>query len=74
MGGLRAALDAMRSNEDVAAANMLKLNLREARDQLSRRLAEVSPSTAPDPSVEAATREARILLDEVNAVFFPGSA
>lgn len=64
----------MRTNSDVAAAGILRLTLREARDQLARRLAEVSPSTAPDPSVAAATREARILLEEVNAMFFPPAA
>ncbi|KAJ9531366.1 hypothetical protein V8C86DRAFT_2577607 [Haematococcus lacustris] len=70
VAGLKGTLDSMRSNEDVAAVNMLKLNLREARDQLARRLTEVSPVTAPDPSVAAATREAGILLEEVNSMFF----
>lgn len=70
VSGLKGALDAMRSNTDVAATNMLKLTLREARDQLGRRLQEVSPATATDPTVASATREGRILLDEVNAMFF----
>jgi len=70
VGGLKTALDAMRTNTDVSNTNMLKLNLKEARDQLGRRLAEVSSATASDPSVAAATREGRILLDETNAMFF----
>lgn len=34
------------------------------------RLGEVSPATAGDPSIAAATREAGILLEEVDAQFF----
>ncbi len=109
VGGLKSALEAIKNNGDAASAPMLRLRLREARDQLQRRLLEVrptalhhdgkemftpkvpgqavgdprthvwgartcrqvSPSTAPDPSLSAATREAGILLDEVNALFFP---
>ncbi|KXZ46820.1 hypothetical protein GPECTOR_40g554 [Gonium pectorale] len=70
VSGLKAALDAVRANTDVANTNILRLNLREARDQLARRLAEISPSTESDPSISAATREARILLEEVDSSFF----
>lgn len=62
VSGLKSALDAVRTNIDPASTNILRLNLREARDQLSRRVAEVSPATEADPSIAAATREARILL------------
>ena len=41
VSGLKAALDAMRANTDAANTNMLRLNLKEARDQLGRRLGEV---------------------------------
>ena len=71
VSGLKAALDGVRQNTDVANTNILRLNLREARDQLARRVAEVSTSTEADPSISAATREARILLEEVDSSFFP---
>ncbi len=70
VSGLNAALDSLRSNTDAAQSPVLRLTLRDARDQLQRRLTEVAPVTATDPSVAAATREASILLEEVNAVFF----
>ncbi|GLC37385.1 hypothetical protein PLESTB_001593000 [Pleodorina starrii] len=70
VSGLKNALDAVRQNTDVANTNILRLNLREARDQLARRVAEVSASTESDPSITAATREARILLEEVDSSFF----
>lgn len=68
--GLKTALDAVRNNTDVASSNIMRLNLREARDQLARRVAEVSTSTESDPTISAATREARILLEEVDSSFF----
>ncbi|KAG2454767.1 hypothetical protein HYH02_000602 [Chlamydomonas schloesseri] len=74
VSGLKNALDAVRTNIDPASTNILRLNLREARDQLSRRVAEVSPATEADPSIAAATREARILLEEVDSSFFSSSA
>ncbi|GIL77198.1 hypothetical protein Vretimale_3147 [Volvox reticuliferus] len=70
VSGLKSALDAVRQNTDVTNTNILRLNLREARDQLARRVAEVSASTESDPSITAATREARILLEEVDSSFF----
>ena len=42
----------------------------ESRDQLQRRLDEIAPATASDPSISAAEREARILLNEVDMMFF----
>ncbi|KAG2440004.1 hypothetical protein HXX76_004121 [Chlamydomonas incerta] len=74
VSGLKSALDAVRTNIDPASTNILRLNLREARDQLSRRVAEVSPATEADASIAAATREARILLEEVDSSFFSSSA
>ncbi|EFJ48791.1 hypothetical protein VOLCADRAFT_104621 [Volvox carteri f. nagariensis] len=70
VSGLKTALDAVRQNTEVANTNILRLNLREARDQLARRVAEVSASTESDPSIAAATREAKILLEEVDSSFF----
>lgn len=70
VAGLKTALEAIRTNNEPSNTNMLRLNLKEARDQLARRLNEVSPATAPDATVAAATREARILLDEIDAQFF----
>ena len=48
-----------------AQASIVRLNLKEARDQLARRLAEVSPDVSVDETIASATREASILLDEV---------
>ncbi|KAF5834243.1 hypothetical protein DUNSADRAFT_9196 [Dunaliella salina] len=70
VGGLKGALEAMRVNTEPADAKILMLNLKEARDQLHRRLEEIAPATASDASISAAEREARILLNEVDAMFF----
>jgi hypothetical protein len=75
VAGLKAALEAVRANADPARNSMLRLNLREARDILARRLQEVGPGTAPagtssDAALSAASREASVLLDEVDAHFF----
>ncbi|MEW5298595.1 MAG: hypothetical protein WDW38_000677 [Sanguina aurantia] len=68
--GLKLALDSMRVNVDASRVMMLKLTLKEARDQLARRLQEVSPMTSSDPTISAATVEATALLREVDAQFF----
>ncbi|KAF8072828.1 Kifc3 [Scenedesmus sp. PABB004] len=75
VSGVKAALEGLRANADPARAGMLRLNLREARDILARRLQETAPGAAPagtssDASLAAATREASVLLEEVNAQFF----
>lgn len=75
VAGVKAALEDLRANTDASRAGMLKLNLKEARDILARRLQEVAPGVAPagtssDGSLAAATREASVLLDEVDAQFF----
>ncbi|GFR42023.1 hypothetical protein Agub_g2839 [Astrephomene gubernaculifera] len=70
VSGLKAALDAVRNNTEAANTNIMRLNLKEARDQLARRVSEVSTQTESDPSISAATREARILLEEVDSCFF----
>eukprot|EP00798_Chlamydomonas_sp_ICE-L_P023015 gene23015-30208_t len=67
---LNTILDQVRSNTDVAMTNVLLLSLKDARDQLQRRLDEVSPTSLNEPSVASAVREANILLDEINASFF----
>lgn len=67
---LKAALEEIRSNTDPSQVNIVRLKLREARDLLARRLYEVSAEDYIIDSVAAATREAGILLDEVNAQFF----
>lgn len=68
--GLKDALEGVRNNNDTSRVALVRLSLKEARDLLSRRLNEISPATALEPSVTAAAREARILLDEVDAQFF----
>lgn len=76
VSGVKSALEEMRSNADPTRSGMLKLNLREARDILARRLQETAPGVSPasmsgvDPSLAAATREAQMLLSEVDAQFF----
>jgi hypothetical protein len=69
---LKTNLAAVRNNTDNSAAGMLRLNLREARDRLARRLQEVGGATSnsADSSVAAAIREANLLLGEVDAQFF----
>ena len=68
--GLKASLDAIRANTDATQVSIVRLNLKEARDNLARRLAEVLPTDASDASIAAVTKEAGILLQEVNAQFF----
>ena len=70
VSGLKSALDAIRSNTDATQVAIVRINLKEARDNLARRLAEVLPTDANEASVAAVTREAGILLEEVNAQFF----
>lgn len=75
VSGVKAALEELRANSDATRAGMLRLNLREARDILARRLQETAPGAAPagtgsDASLSAATREAAVLLAEVDAQFF----
>lgn len=75
VSGVKAALEDLRANADSFRSAMLKLNLREARDILARRLQETAPGVSPagtsaDGSLSAATREASMLLDEVDAQFF----
>ncbi len=72
MVDLKTNLAAVRNNTDNSAAGMLRLNLREARDRLARRLQEVGGATSnsADSSVAAAIREANLLLGEVDAQFF----
>lgn len=75
VAALKATLEDVRSNTDPARTSMLRLNLKEARDILQRRLQETAPGIAPagtgsDASLSAATREASVLLDEVDAQFF----
>ena len=67
---LKSALNDVRGNTDVTLTNVLRLSLKDARDQLRRRLQEVSPASQVEPTVAAAVREATILLDEVDASFF----
>lgn len=79
VSGLKDALEAVRNNTDSTRSSMLRLNLKEARDILARRLQETAPGTAPagtsaDASLSAATREASVLLDEVDAQFFAKAA
>ncbi|KAG1658485.1 hypothetical protein FOA52_006264 [Chlamydomonas sp. UWO 241] len=68
--GLKSSLEEIRANTDPSQVNIVKLNLKEARDMLARRLYEVSGDAADSLSVASAVREAGILLDEVNAQFF----
>jgi hypothetical protein len=75
VSALKGALEEVRANSDDTRARMLRLNLKEARDILARRLQEVAPGSAPagtssDAALSAATREASVLLGEVDAQFF----
>ncbi len=75
VAGVKEALEALRANADPTRSGMLRLNLREARDILARRLQETAPGVAPagtaaDGALAAATREATALLQEVDGQFF----
>lgn len=62
-------LAAIAANTDPSRRSMMKLNLREARDLLARRVDEIAPDAASgDASMSAALQEARVLLEEVGAV------
>jgi len=75
VGEVKGALEEIRNNTDPSRTSMLRLNLKEARDMLARRLAEAAPGVAPaggssdSGSLAAATREASMLLDEVDGQF-----
>lgn len=64
------ALDALTNNADLSQQSMLKLNLKEACDMLTRRVAEIAPGDVPpsDATMSSALQEANVLLEEVNAV------
>jgi uncharacterized protein with beta-barrel porin domain len=74
VSGVKSALEELRGNADASRAGMLKLNLREARDQLARRLREATLPVGSEAggagSLSAARREAQVLLDEVDGQFF----
>lgn len=69
VSAVKDSLDGIKANVDPSKTSMLKLNLKEARDLLSRRLSESTHSSPSDTTISAAVREARILLEEVNAQF-----
>lgn len=75
VSALKSSLEDVRGNTDSTRTSMLRGNLKEARNILARRLQETAPGSAPagtgaDASLAAATREATVLLDEVDAQFF----
>eukprot|EP00887_Chlorella_sp_A99_P003833 scaffold11.g3833.t1 len=64
-------LEALQANTDASRANMVRLNLREARQGLSRALEEVAPAArgpGASPALAAAIAEAEQLLADVLAV------
>jgi len=77
--GVKAALEELRANADPSRAALLRLNLREARDMLARRLREAAMPVGgagaggAAGSLGAARREAQVLLDEVDGQFFAAS-
>eukprot|EP00879_Flechtneria_rotunda_P005220 GHRR01005503.1.p1 GENE.GHRR01005503.1~~GHRR01005503.1.p1 ORF type:complete len:257 (+),score=83.41 GHRR01005503.1:408-1178(+) len=72
VASVKSALEDLRGNVDLAKNNMLRLNLKEARDILARRLQETAPTNPArvDSSLSAAMKEAKVLLEEVDAQFF----
>jgi hypothetical protein len=85
VAAVKSSLEELRANADASRAGMLRLNLRDARDGLARRLREATlPAAAAAAaaggagsaagSLAAARREAQVLLDEVDAQFFAASA
>jgi hypothetical protein len=77
VSGVKESLESLRANADASRAGILRLNLRESRDMLARRLREATVPAASAAgagtaagSLAAARREAQVLLDEVDAQFF----
>lgn len=68
--GVREALADLRSNVEPSRSTVLKVNVRDARDSLRRRINQLSPETSSiqGAPVSAATLEANSLLAEVDAV------
>lgn len=67
VSSLKETIDAMKANTDESKKNMLKLNMREARQNLSEKLDECSSTrSAGTPDVMAAVSEAKALLSEVD--------
>lgn len=67
---VRESLSALQTNPDASREGMLKLNLREAVQSLSRRLEQCGPATSSssDNGVGSAVEEAQALLTEVQAI------
>ncbi|KAK9807045.1 hypothetical protein WJX72_011840 [[Myrmecia] bisecta] len=67
---MREALTQLRVNTDPSKVSIYRLNVRDARDGLARRLSQLStsPPTPQDASVAAAIDEATILLADVDSL------
>ncbi|DBA93499.1 TPA: hypothetical protein ACH3X3_013598 [Trebouxia sp. C0006] len=70
VSGVREALSDLRANVELSRAPVLKVNVRDARDSLRRRVNQISPETSARQGapVNDAIREANNLLVEVDAV------
>lgn len=67
---LRECIEKLNNNNEQSKRNMLKLNVREAKDNVAQRLEQVSSvSRSGDPDVRAAMEEASQLLQEVESMF-----
>lgn len=67
---LQAQLESMKSNTDPSKANMLKVNVKEAREALALHLRQLSSTalSTQDPPARAAINEAEQLLTEVSTI------
>lgn len=71
VAGVRRAIEELSANADPNKEKMFKLNGRDARDLLARRVREISPATrkSEDAAVQAAIMEAEMFLSEVGLLF-----
>jgi len=68
--GLKECIDVLKKNDDPSKVNMLKLNIKEASQNVSQRLEQGAAVTGPGAGAEvsSAVEEARALLVEVESI------
>eukprot|EP00873_Tetraselmis_striata_P043337 jgi/Tetstr1/463601/TSEL_000754.t1 len=65
---VRGALEAIQQNSDPSKSAMLKVNLKDSRDELGRRVRELGAIQYGDASMSAALAESKKLLEEVDSL------
>ena len=65
---VRSALEALKVNSDPSNDAMLKVNLRDSRDALARKVQQANGAASITPSAQAAVDEASALLQEIDGL------